>query len=409
MSNAQPAQDALEAFRQESAAWLAENFPAALAGRGAELVGGEFLHGGHAELDLWCQRLGEKGWGTPTWPAEYGGGGLSQLEAGVLQEEMRRVGAFNPLVVKAGMGITMVGPTILEYGTEKQKQKHIPPICRGEVFWALGYSEPNAGSDLASLQCRAEDKGDHWLVNGQKTWTSGADRAQWIGCLVRTDPDAPKRDGISFLILDMNQPGIETRPIRLIGGASPFCETFFNDAKADKDEILGELNAGWTVGKRLLQHERQSQTQASGGAGAAAKLSLQELAERYVGRDAQGRIADAELRSRLATHLMRAQSQRLTIQRITAEARGNAKVSAAASILKNAASSISQERAELVIEMLGHSGLGWEGAPFEEHELQSVRSWLSGKAVSIYGGSFEIQNNIIAKNILGLPETTQRG
>jgi alkylation response protein AidB-like acyl-CoA dehydrogenase len=409
MSTAQPSPEALETFRKEAAAWLAENFPASIAGRGAELVSGESLRGGNPDLDLWCERLGKKGWGTPTWPAEYGGGGLSQFEAGVLQEEMRRVGAFNPLTIKAGMGITMVGPTILEYGTEKQKRKHIPPICRGEVFWALGYSEPNAGSDLASLQCRAEDKGDHWLVNGQKTWTSGADLAQWIGCLVRTDPDASKRDGISFLILDMNQPGIETRPIRLIGGASPFCETFFNDAKADKDEVLGELNAGWTVGKRLLQHERQSQTQASGGGGAAAKLSLQDLAERYVGRDQEGRIADPELRSRLAAHMMRAQSQRLTIQRITAEARGNAKVSAAASILKNAASTISQERAELVIEMMGHHGLGWEGDAFEEHELQSVRSWLTGKAISIYGGSFEIQNNIIAKNILGLPETTQRG
>lgn len=402
--------DALEAFRAEARAWLDEHFPKSLAGRGAELVGGEFVDtAANADLAAWCDRLGQKGWGTPTWPAEYGGGGLSQLEANVLQEEMRKAGAFNPLTAKAGMGITMVGPTILEYGTEAQKQKHIPPICRGEVFWALGYSEPNAGSDLASLQCRAEDKGDHWLVNGQKTWTSGADHAQWIGCLVRTDPDAPKRDGISFLILDMDQPGIETRPIKLIGGASPFCETFFNDAVAPKDEILGPLNGGWTVGKRLLQHERQSQTTASGAGGAAARLSLQDLAERYVGRDEQGRIADVELRSRLATHMMRAQSQKLTIQRIMAESRGNQKVSAAASIMKNAASRISQERAELVLEMMGTRGLGWEGDPYEEHEIESVRSWLFGKAISIYGGSYEIQNNIIAKNILGLPETTQRG
>lgn len=404
MSDANP-----ETFRAEARAWLDENFPASLAGRGAELMGAESANSMPQDLQAWCKRLGEKGWGTPTWPSEYGGGGLSQLDAQILEQEMRAVGAFNPLTVLAGMGITMVGPTILEYGTEKQKRKHIPPICRGEVFWALGYSEPNAGSDLASLQCRAEDKGDHWLVNGQKTWTSGADRAQWIGCLVRTDFDKPKRDGISFLILDMDQPGIETRPIELISGASPFCETFFNDAKADKDEVLGELNGGWTVGKRLLQHERQSQTQARGAGGAGAKLSLQDLAQRYVGLDEQGRLADPDLRARLADHMMKAQSQRLTIQRITAEARGNAKVSAAASILKNAASSIAQERAELVVEMLGHQGLGWEGDEFESHELEAVRSWLSGKAVSIYGGSFEIQNNIIAKNILGLPETTQRG
>ena len=404
------ASDALEAFRAEARAWLDENFPASLAGRGGELVGGESLRDpGNADLQLWCKRLGEKGWATPTWPSEYGGGGLSQLEAEVLRQEMGRARAFNPLTVKAGMGITMVGPTILEYGTEKQKRKHIPPICRGEVFWALGYSEPNAGSDLASLACRAEDKGDHWLVNGQKTWTSGADHAQWIGCLVRTDLDAPKRDGISFLILDMDQAGIETRPIQLIGGASPFCETFFNDAVADKDEILGELNAGWTVGKRLLQHERQSQTAAGGAMGGGGRLSLADAAERYVGRDEQQRIADPDLRARLAAHMMSAQAQRLTIRRITDEARGNAKVSAAASILKNAAAQITQERAELMVELMGHSGLGWEGDAFESHELEAVRGWLSSKAVSIYGGSFEIQNNIIAKNILGLPETTQRG
>jgi len=398
----------LEAFRETARAWLDDNFPKSIAGRGAELVTGETLHDMPDDLALWCKNLGEKGWATPTWPAEYGGGGLSQLEAQALEKEMRQVGAFNPLVVKAGMGITMVGPTILEYGTEKQKQKHIPPICRGEVFWALGYSEPNAGSDLASLQCKAEDKGDHWLVNGQKTWTSGADHAQWIGCLVRTDFDKAKRDGISFLILDMDQPGIETRPIELIAGASPFCETFFNDAKADKDEVLGDLNAGWTVGKRLLQHERNSQTQAR-SSGGAAKLSLQDMAKSYVGTEANGKLADADLRSRLADHMMKAQAQRLTIQRVTAEARGNAKVSAAVSILKNAASAVAQERAELVVEMMGHQGLGWTGDEFEDHELAAVRDWLSGKAISIYGGSFEVQNNIISKNILGLPETTQRG
>ena len=400
----------IEQFQAEARAWLDDHFPASLKGRGAELLSGEFVDPSAGEdFKRWCQHLGDKGWGTPTWPTEYGGGGLTQRQAGVLQKEMSRARAFNPIPLMAGMGITMVGPTILEYGTDAQKAKHLPPISRGEVFWALGYSEPNAGSDLASLACKAEDKGDHWLVNGQKTWTSGADRAQWIGCLVRTDPEAPKRDGISFIILDMNQPGIETRPIKLIGGASQFCETFFNDAVADKEEILGELNAGWTVGKRLLQHERQSQTSAGSGMGGSSRLSLQELAERYVGRDAEGRIADPDLRSRLAKHLMKAQAQRLTIQRITAEARGNAKVSAAASILKNAAASVVQESSELTLEMLGHQGVGWEGDPFESHELEAVRSWLTSKAVSIYGGSFEIQNNIIAKNILGLPENTQRG
>ena len=211
--------ETLEAFRTEVRAWLEESFPKSLSGRAAEVMGGESIDASESDALTWAKRLGEKGWGTPTWPAEYGGGGLSPLQAQVLNQELDRAGAFNPLVRSTGMGITMVGPTILEYGTEDQKQRHIPRICRGEVFWSLGYSEPNAGSDLASLATRAVDAGDHWVVNGQKTWTSGADISDWCGVLVRTDPEAPKRDGISFLMMDMDQPGIETRPIRLIGGA----------------------------------------------------------------------------------------------------------------------------------------------------------------------------------------------
>jgi alkylation response protein AidB-like acyl-CoA dehydrogenase len=401
--------EASAAFRAEARAWLEANFPKSLAGRGGEIMRAEFIGDDHPDALAWAKALGGKGWGTPTWPAEYGGGGLSQLEAKVLDQEIDRIGAFNPLVRTTGMGITMVGPTILEYGTEAQKQRHIPRICRGDVFWALGYSEPNAGSDLASLQTRAVDAGDHWVVNGQKTWTSGADRAHWIGVLVRTDMEAPKRDGISFLMMDMDQPGIETRPIRLIGGASPFCETFFNDARAEKDEMLGELNAGWTVGKRLLQHERQSQTGATSGLGGGQRRSLKDVACEYVGVDEKGRLADSDLRARLADHMMSARAHGLTLERVMAEARGNHKVSAAASILKNSASLVAQKRAELRLELMGHQGLGWEGDGFTTEELASVREWLTGKAMSIYGGSFEIQNNIISKNILGLPETTQRG
>jgi len=403
------ANEDLESFRAEARAWLEENFPKSLSGRAGAVMGSEFIDESQRDALEWGKRLGAKGWATPTWPAEYGGGGLSQLQAQVLGQEMSRIGAFNPLIRTTGMGITMVGPTILEYGTEDQKQRHIPRICRGEVFWSLGYSEPNAGSDLASLTTRADDAGDHWVVNGQKTWTSGADISDWCGVLVRTDQKAPKRDGISFLMIDMDQPGIETRPIRLIGGASPFCETFFNDARAEKNEMLGDLNAGWMVGKRLLQHERASQTGARSGMGGGVGTSLKDLATKYVGVDSTGRLADEDLRSRLADHMMSAKAHALTIARVTAEARGNAKVSAAVSILKNAASRVAQTRAELTIEVMGYNGLGWEGGGFEAEELEAVRTWLTGKAMSIYGGSYEIQNNIIAKNILGLPENTQRG
>lgn len=399
----------LAPFRAEVANWLSDNFPQSLKGQGISPFGGVE---GEAEIDqdaaLWRDRLASRGWGTPTWPAELGGGGLNHAESKVLSEEMHKVGAINPIPLLAGMGVTMVGPTILEYGSEDQKRRHIPGICSGKIRWCLGYSEPNAGSDLASLATKAEDNGDYWLINGQKVWTSGADISQWCGALVRTDSSVKKRDGISFLMLKMDQPGVETRPIKLIAGASPFCETFFNDAKAEKNDLLGNLNDGWSVGKRLLQHERASQTGAR-PTSSKVGLSLQQLAKQYVGEDDQGRLSDPDLRTRIASHLMHTKAHGLTVARIAAEAKGNPEVSAAASILKNSATRVSQERAELALEAMGNQGVGWEGDSFTDDEIEHVRGWLSGKAISIYGGSYEIQNNIIAKNILGLPETTQKG
>jgi len=402
------ARDELEAFRVDARAWLEKNFPKSLVGRASEymVVEGEVRIEGDALL--WRQRLAAQGWGTPTWPKEYGGGGLTQLQARALQEEMSAVGAFNPIPMLAGMGVTMVGPTILEYGTEDQKRRHLPGIASGEVRWCLGYSEPNAGSDLASLQTKAEDKGDYWEINGQKIWTSGADISDWCGALVRTDSKVAKRDGISFVMLTMDQPGVRTRPIKLISGASPFCETFFDNARAEKTDLLGKLNDGWTVGKRLLQHERASQTGGNPAGGGRAE-PLQDLAKRYVGTDAEGRLADPDLRIRLANHLMAAKAHNLTLSRIAAEARGKQQVTAAASILKNSATNVAQIRSELTLEIMGHQGVGWEGDAFSDEEIQTVRTWLFGKAMSIYGGSFEVQNNIISKNILGLPETTQKG
>ncbi|MDP3746270.1 MAG: acyl-CoA dehydrogenase family protein [Phenylobacterium sp.] len=390
----------LEAFRAEARAWLEANFPPALAGKGA-LASAE-ISTPNPDLAAWRKAVGAKGWGTPTWPAQYGGGGLSPQEAKVLAQEMAKLGAFNPLMF--GMGVTMIGPTILDYGTEAQKAQHIPPIVRGEVHWCVGYSEPNAGSDLASLQMRCEDAGDHYVITGQKTWTSGAQYSDWCGALVRTDFAAKKHDGISFMLIDMHQPAIDPRPIALIAGASPFCETFFTEARAEKDGLLGELNHGWTVGKRLLQHERASQTGASGGGRV---IPLQDIAKRYVGVDEQGRLADSDLRTRLTQHLMDAKVHGLTLARIVAESKGASGANTTASILKNSATNVAQTRAELSLEIFGHQGLGWEGEAFSQDEIETVRGWLGGKAMSIYGGSFEIQNNIISKRILGLPDNTQ--
>jgi alkylation response protein AidB-like acyl-CoA dehydrogenase len=391
----------LEDFRAEARAWLEATFPPSLAGKGGASLTDSL--GESPELAAWKQAIGAKGWATPTWPTQYGGGGLTPQQARVLQQEMGRVGAFNPLMF--GMGITMIGPTILDYGTEEQKARHIPPIVRGEVRWCVGYSEPNAGSDLASLQTRAVDAGDHWVINGQKTWTSGAQWSDWCGCLVRTDPTAKKHDGISFMLINMRQPAIETRPIALIAGASPFCETFFTDARAEKDALLGQLNVGWTVGKRLLQHERASQTGAMGGGGRT--VPLHEVAKRYVSVDANGRIEDQDLRSRLVRHQMDARAHALTLVRAAAEAKEANGATNAASVLKNSATNVAQTRAELTLEIMGAQGLGWEGEAFDREEIETVRGWLSGKAMSIYGGSAEIQNNIISKRILGLPDTTK--
>ena len=396
----------LEAFRTEARSWLEENYPASLRKDPSQL--NAWLGGGasaEGDVETWRKRMGEKGWGVPTWPKQYGGGGLSAAEARVLQEEMARIGAINPI---GGMGVIMFGPTLLEYGTEEQLQKHIPPIARGEIRWCQGYSEPNAGSDLASLQTKAEDKGDHWLINGQKIWTSGAQYADMCFCLVRTDPKARKHEGISFLMIPMHQPGVEARPIRLINDSSPFCETFFTDAKAPKENLVGPLNAGWTVGKRLLQHERQGISGAGGGARPAmAGGPLPEMARSYVGLDDAGRLADADLRSRLTDHLMEAKAFALTGRRAALEDRSNRGPSASSSILKNVGSKVRCDASELALEIMGHQGLGWEGDDFSRDELGVVRTWLGGKAGTIAGGSYEVQNNIISKRILGLPDQPQ--
>jgi alkylation response protein AidB-like acyl-CoA dehydrogenase len=397
----------LEAFRNEARTWLEENLPASLRGH-TEKVTEAMMEGRKptGDVELWRQRMGEKGWGVPTWPRQYGGGGLTPAEARVLYEEMARIGAANPI---GGMGVIMFGPTLLEYGSEAQLQEHIPSIARGEIRWCQGYSEPGSGSDLASLQTKAEDKGDHWLINGQKIWTSGAQYADMCFCLVRTDPKARKHEGISMLMIPMHQPGVEPRPIRLINDSSPFCETFFTDAKAPKENIVGPLNGGWTVGKRLLQHERSGISGAGGGTARPSMAGgpLGEMARTYVGLGDDGRLGDADLRRRLTDHLMEAQAFALTGRRLALEDRSNRGPTAASSILKNVGSKLRCDSAELALEIMGDQGLGWDGEDFTADEISIVRTWLGGKAGTIAGGSYEVQNNIISKRILGLPEPPQ--
>ena len=386
----------LEAFRIEVRNWLSANFPPSLRGL-APLHNPTDVTERHESADYhhWVRAVGEKGWGLPTWAVEYGGAGLCANEAEALAQEFARAEAFNPIV---GLGVMMLGPTVLEFGTEEQKRRHLPPIARGEVRWCQGFSEPGSGSDLASLQTRCEDKGDHWLVNGQKIWTSFAHIADWCFCLVRTDTTR-KQGGISFLLIDMRTPGVEARPLKLINGASHFCELFLTDVTVPKSETVGEVNGGWTIAKRLLQHERSGLSEQR-----KATLDLATLAREYVGLDAAGRLADGDLRQRLLDHLIMDRAYAQTIDRRAAALEQDASRAPAVSTLKNLGARIAQDRNDLAVEILGNRSLGWEGEHYREEELRIVRDWLYSKCFSIYGGSHEVQNNITAKHVLNLPD-----
>ena len=400
------AEAGLEDFRVEARSWLEANFPKSLALRSeadAEIAGTNPT----PDDNLWRERMGAKGWGVPTWPSEYGGGGLTPAQARVLQEELARIGARNPI---GGMGVMMFGPTLLEYGTHEQKLRHITKIATGEIRWCQGFSEPGAGSDLAGLQTKAEDKGDHFLVNGQKIWTSGAQYADWCFCLTRTDT-AKKHEGISFMMIDMKGGGVEPRPIRLINDTSPFCETFFTDVQVPKENLVGPLNGGWTIAKRLLQHERQGLSGAAGAPSANPNQlngSVLSLAKHYVGLNDDGRLSDSDLRNRLTLHLMEVRALGLTGGRLAQEAKSNRGPNAASSVLKNVGSMNRKDMAELAVEIMGFQGLGWEaGGAFSGDEVDAIKTMLRSKAGTIAGGSSEVQLNIISKRILGLPDATR--
>ncbi len=397
----------LDAFRAEVKTWLADNYPPELraskkAADPEAQWGGRAFAGSNDPQIVWMRRLAERGWTAPTWPRAYGGGGLNPEQARVVQKEISAGGYREPL---ASFGLWMLGPALLEYATEAQKQEHLPKIVRGEIRWCQGYSEPGAGSDLASLATRCEDKGDHWLINGQKIWTSYADKADWCFCLVRTDT-SKKHEGISFVLIDMASPGVETRPIKLISGESPFCETFFTDLKIPKGNMVGRLNGGWEIAKRLLQYERQNISGGFGGGGGAGGSAgdLAVIAKKYAGEDETGALADGDLRGRITKNKMDFQAFYLTLNRVAAEARVSNGPSAATSIIKYAAATLAQERSERMVEAMGAQGLGWEGEGFTPAELIATRGWLRSKGNSIEGGTSEVNINVVSKRVLGLPD-----
>jgi acyl-CoA dehydrogenase len=366
----------IEVFDRELAQWLdAPDAPAS----------GETL--------AWMKRLGEAGLLAPGWAPEHGGRGLDR-------ERVKRVdGALRERGIRRGVsgGLTMLGPVLRQYANAEQCVRFLPPIARGEITWAQGYSEPQAGSDLANVQMRCEDRVDHYLVNGQKIWTSGADDSDWIFCLVRTDTGATKHDGISFLLVDLRSPGITISPIVLISGRSPFCQVFFSDVEVPKENLIGGEGGGWPIAKRLLQHERSML--GSGGlsslTGSGGRKSLAEVALEQIGVDATGALRDDALRIRIARQGIDERANRLTGGR----ARGE-DAERVSSTLKLASSEASQQRYSLLMDLLGTEGLEWDSAGTAPSSIP--RQWLRSRANTIEGGTSEVQLNIIAKRVLGM-------
>lgn len=395
----------LDSFRGEVRAWLETNCPDSMR---TDMPEDEIVWGGRKqnwfrpEAKQWMELMAQRGWTVPHWPKKYGGGGLNSLEQKILQDEMKRINARIPL---QSFGIWMLGPALLEFATEEQKLHYLPQIAKGEIRWCQGYSEPGSGSDLAGLQTRAEDKGDHYLVNGAKIWTSYADQSDWIFCLVRTDTNVPKQAGISFLLLDMTSPGISVSPIQLISGASIFCQTFFTDVEVPKQQLVGEINKGWTIAKRLLQHERNMVSVMSGNSALsrASSPKLSKLAKRYLGKDA-GQTSEPGLRRRLCQHEMDSQAFKLTMKRAGEEALAGLADGNLASFIKYYNSEQNKRKYDCMLEVVGTRMLGWEGSGFDDEELDLTRQWLRSRANSIEGGTSEVQLNVIAKRVLGLPD-----
>jgi len=392
--------DDLETFRAETRAWLEANCPAEM--REPVRSDADAVWGGRDQSKMtpaqkqWMDAMGARGWTVPDWPKEYGGGGLSPAETKILREEMARLKCRNPL---NSFGISMLGPALLKYGTEAQKIEHLTKIARGEIRWCQGYSEPGAGSDLASLQTSAEDKGDHYLVNGQKVWTSYANYADWIFCLVRTDKTV-KQGGISFLLFDMATPGVSTKPILLISGYSPFCETFFDNVKVPKENLVHEVNKGWDVAKYLLGHEREM---ISGmGLGSSGGNPLVDGAKRTIGLTDAGILADPVLRAQMALFEVRAKAFTAMSEKFIDELKAGKAHPAQPSMMKYYGTELNKSRHELMMAAGGSDALEWESE--ESNNGAAPRAWLRTKANSIEGGTSEVQLNIISKRILELPD-----
>jgi len=378
-------------FSEELTKWVSDNCPPGLRGRRFPFGGGSYQPIEDPDFRIWFDACLERGFTAPDWPKKFGGGGLGQADTRTFYQVLNALSAPNPLL---GSGKAMLGPLILEMGTEEQKQRHLPPIVRGEIRWCQGYSEPGAGSDLAALQTRAEDCGDYYSINGSKIWTSNAYMSDWMFCLVRTDMAAKKHEGISFVLLDMADPGLTVNQIELINGDREFCQVFFDDVKAEKSNLVGQENEGWSIAKRLLQFERAA---VGGGDFIPRSDSLPQLLKSYAPDDQaqRSRVLDIEI-DRAA--------YRLTQLRAAEETKSASVQTFATSTFKHLSTQLESRSLDETVSLMGFQGIGWEGNQFKNEEVGATRKMLLSKGFLIAGGSSEVQLNVIAKRVLGLPD-----
>jgi alkylation response protein AidB-like acyl-CoA dehydrogenase len=390
----------LDSFREDTRRWLDATAPAEMRTplRSPDEVCWGGRKGKYPEPTLrWLAAMGERGWTAPTWPREYGGGGLSKDEAKVLREEMAKLRLRPPLI---GFGLEMIGPLLLETGNEEQKREHIPRVVRGQIRWCQGYSEPGAGSDLAGLQTRAVRDGDDYVLDGQKVWTSYADKADWMFLLVRTDTSV-KHAGITFILMDMDSPGVSVKPILLISGSSPFCETFIENVRVPVRNVVGQVNSGWAIAKILLRFERNMIADVFKEREDRSRLIA--LAKHYLPGD-DGRVSDSIVRDRITQIEIDQLCMDLTLARSRERVKIGQPPGPETSIFKLYGTELNQRRRELMVQIAGPQALGWEGPGFSPEELALTRDWLRSRGNTIEGGTSEVQLNIIAKNVLGLPD-----
>ncbi|GGL86987.1 acyl-CoA dehydrogenase family protein [Pseudooceanicola nanhaiensis] len=388
-----------EAFRQEVRDFIDANLPDATR---------QHLKLGNAptkEMTIeWQRTLNKKGWATPRWPAEWGGPGWTVTQQYIFQQENQRAPAPDPL----GFGVNMVGPVIIQFGNEEQKKRFLPRIANIDDWWCQGFSEPGAGSDLASLKTRAEKDGDHWIVNGQKTWTTLAQHADWIFALVRTSNEGKKQEGISFLLIDMKSPGVEVHPIQTMDGGHEINSVFFTDVKVPAENMIGEVNKGWTYAKFLLGNERLGAPRVG-----ASQAKLQELKEIAKNRIVRGRPLwdHPRFRDKFVEAQIELKALEMTVMRVLSGIESGAdqsKPDPATSVIKIKGAQMVQRLTELYVEAAGEQSVPWlddEGDNAQvgpDWTIRAAPNYFNMRKSSIYGGSDQVQKGIISKAILGL-------